>query len=224
MARGAVVFPRAHGTATGGRRAMGTAAAAQEALDSVANSHQDSLHASTPGDISRGHGDRARVYGPSSSEVTRVPTTGSLAHIDISVGYPDKSIPFYAAFFGALGYRRREVPMPDWQGSKPSRATWGLEYPSGARFDVEIRPARPESRDRKYDRYEPGPHHLAFHAKSREVVQRVYEVMLEIGATVLDLPADYTGQPGYDDGYYAAFFADPDGIKLEVAHIPRTNP
>ena len=153
-----------------------------------------------------------------------MPITGPLAHIDISVGHPERSIPFYAVFLGALGYRRREVSMPEWQGPNASRATWGLEYPNGARFDVEVRPAHPESRDRKHDRYEPGPHHLAFHAESREVVQRVHRAMLEIGTTVLDPPVDYSGEPGYGEGYYAAFFADPDGIKLEVAYIPQANP
>jgi hypothetical protein len=82
-------------------------------------------------------------------------------------------------------------------------------------------PSRPESRDRKYDRYAPGPHHLAFHAESREVVDAVHRAMLAADATVLDPPTDYGGQPGYAEGYYAVFFADPDGIKLEVAHIPR---
>ena len=150
--------------------------------------------------------------------------TGPLAHIDVSVGYPERSIPFYEAFFGALGYRRWKVPMPEWEGPTPSRATWGIRYANGTRFDVELRPARLESRDRKYDRYEPGPHHLALHADSREAVHRVHHAMLEIGAVILDAPADYTGQPGYDEGYFAAFFADPDGVKLEVAHIPRANP
>ena len=50
------------------------------------------------------------------------------------------------------------------------------------------------------------------------------EAMLAAGATVLDAPADYTGQRGYSRGYYAAFYADPDGIKIEVAHIPDANP
>ncbi len=150
--------------------------------------------------------------------------TGPLAHIDISVGYPEKSIPFYAAFFEALGYSRWNISQPEWQGEQPQRATWGLEYADGARFDVEVRPARQESRDRKYDRYEPGPHHLAFHAESQPAVQRVYEAMLGIDATILDPPIDYSGQAGYGDGYFAAFFADPDGLKLEVAHIPRANP
>jgi glyoxylase I family protein len=87
-----------------------------------------------------------------------------------------------------------------------------------------VRPARPESRDRRYDRYEPGPHHLAFHAESREVVERVHAAMRAAGAEVLDAPTDYGGQPGYEEGYYAAFFADPDGIKLEVAYVPSANP
>ena len=153
-----------------------------------------------------------------------MPVTGPLTHIDISVGYPEKSIPFYAAFFEALGYRRWNVPMPEWQGCTPRRATWSINYSDGAAFGVEVRPARAESRDRRYDRYEPGPHHLAFHAESREVVRRVHEAMLNVSATVLDPPTDYSGQPGYGEGYFAVFFADPDGVKLEVAYIPQENP
>jgi catechol 2,3-dioxygenase-like lactoylglutathione lyase family enzyme len=150
--------------------------------------------------------------------------TGPLSHIDFSVGYPERSIPFYAAFFEALGYRRWKPPLPEWQEPGATRATWGVRHPNGARFDFEVRPARPESRDRRYDRYEPGPHHLAFHAESREVVERVHRAMLSVGAEVLDPPADYGGQVGYDEGYYAAFYADPDGVKLEVVYLPRANP
>jgi hypothetical protein len=48
--------------------------------------------------------------------------------------------------------------------------------------------------------------------------------MIAVGATVLDPPADYGGQTGYEEGYFAAFYADPDGVKLEVVHLPRDNP
>jgi len=145
---------------------------------------------------------------------------GSPAHIDISVGDPDASIPFYAALLEALGYRRRRGSTSAWHGERPSRATWSLERAGRIAFEIELRPARPESRGRRYDRYEPGPHHLAFHAASRAVVDRVHGVLVALGASVLDAPADYSGQPGYEDGYYAAFFADPDGFKLEVAYLP----
>ncbi len=48
--------------------------------------------------------------------------------------------------------------------------------------------------------------------------------MVEVGATVLDPPVDYSSQPGYSNGYFAVFFADPDGLKLEVVHVPQANP
>ena len=81
-----------------------------------------------------------------------------------------------------------------------------------------------ESRDKLHDRYAPGLHHMAFHAESRSAVDSVHAVMHTAGATVLDPPTDYTAQRGYSPGYYAAFYADPDGVKLEVAYIPETNP
>lgn len=148
-----------------------------------------------------------------------MPVTGSLSHIDISVGYPEKSIPFYTALLEALGYRRWQVESPDWSGPDPRRATWSLGTDS-IQFGIEVRPAREDSRDRRYDRYEPGPHHIAFHADSPETVRRVHEAMLKASADVLDPPHDYSDHPAYSKGYYAAFYADPDGVKLEVVHIP----
>lgn len=151
-------------------------------------------------------------------------TTGTLNHIDISVGHPERSIPFYDAFFGALGYRRRVLSAPDWSGDSPRRATWSLDVDGRPQFEVEIRPARADLRDRRYNRFEPGPHHLAFNADSPDTVRRVHEAMRAAGADVLDPPADYGGRPGYSAGYYAVFFADPDNLKLEVAYIPSGAP
>ena len=153
-----------------------------------------------------------------------VAVTGPLSHIDISVGYPERSIPFYSALLEGLGFRRWTISDPEWSGESPQRATWGTKYTGGARFEIEVRPARTDSRDRKYDRYEPGPHHLAFHAASPEVVDQVYRALLDLGATILDPPRDYSDEPGYTEGYYALFVADPDGVKLEVACIPPANP
>jgi catechol 2,3-dioxygenase-like lactoylglutathione lyase family enzyme len=149
----------------------------------------------------------------------RVSRTGWPAHIDFSVGDPDRSIPFYAALLETLGYRRCPGSAPAWQGPHPTRATWSLDG-DGMRLEIELRPARPQSRDRRYDRTEPGPHHIAFHAASRAVVDAVHAAMTAAGAVVLDPPADYSGQPSYEAGYYAAFFEDPDGFKLEVVFLP----
>jgi catechol 2,3-dioxygenase-like lactoylglutathione lyase family enzyme len=116
------------------------------------------------------------------------------------------------------------VELPDFQGATPRRAAWFVRYGSGAFFGIEVRPAEPGSRDKAHDRYAPGLHHMAFHAESPADVDRVHAAMQTAGARVLDPPADYGGQPGYTKGYYAAFFADPDGIKLEVVYEPLSNP
>lgn len=62
-------------------------------------------------------------------------------------------------------------------------------------------------------------HHLAFKAGSREEVDRIYESLKAIGATIVTPPREY---PEYVPvGYYAVFFKDPDGIKYEVVHAPQ---
>jgi glyoxylase I family protein len=56
-------------------------------------------------------------------------------------------------------------------------------------------------------------------ADSREDVDGLHRLLLEIDATILDAPSDY---PQYRPGYYALFFADPDGLKLEFVHTPQS--
>ena len=47
----------------------------------------------------------------------------------------------------------------------------------------------------------------------------MHECLKRIGATILDPPTDY---PQYNRGrgYYAVFFADSDGLKLECVYTP----
>jgi glyoxylase I family protein len=69
-----------------------------------------------------------------------------------------------------------------------------------------------------YDRYRVGVHHVAFEAESRAVVDERHTWALRIGAEIESSPREYT----YIPGYYAFFFYDPDGIKLEVVHVPES--
>ena len=149
--------------------------------------------------------------------------SGPLSHLDLSVGDPERSIPFYSALLEGIGFIRFASLEPGWSGDSPTRAAWFIRYRDGSFFGIDLRPAEDAKRDQKYDRFAPGPHHVAFHADSRDVVDRVWEQVAAVGGTVLDVPAEYTG-PGYGGGYYAVFFADPDGVKLEVVHHPPTNP
>ena len=80
-----------------------------------------------------------------------------------------------------------------------------------------LQPADPDRTSKPHDRYTPGLHHLAFHADSRSDVDAFHKFLESIAATILDPPREYD----YTPGYYAVFFADPDGLKLEVVHEPR---
>jgi glyoxylase I family protein len=133
---------------------------------------------------------------------------GSLSHFDLTVTDLVSSVDFYDRVLGRLGYRR----LDDAGAGAPC---WGISDAAGGFFTIALKPARP-GRTARHDRRAPGLHHLAFHADSREDVDAFHGFLLEIGATILDPPAEY----GYTPGYYAVFFTDPDGIKLEVVFEP----
>jgi len=130
---------------------------------------------------------------------------GLIHHIDLTVRDVALSAPFYEAVLGFMGYRREreQVDGIDWDRDVP-----------GSFCSIGIKPAR---RDVTYDRYTPGLHHVAWAAESREDVDRLHAELLRIGARILDAPADY---PQYGKGYYAVFFADPDGLKFEYVYVP----
>ena len=134
---------------------------------------------------------------------------GSLSHVDLTVSDLQRSVDFYDRVLGRLGYRR----LDEVSAGAPC---WGISDPGGGFFTIALKPARPENMTARHDRYAPGLHHLAFHADSREDVNEFHGFLLDIGVTMLDPPAEYD----YTPGYYAVFFADPNGIKLEVVFEP----
>ncbi len=58
---------------------------------------------------------------------------------------------------------------------------------------------------------------IAFAAATRDEVDALALALADRGATILTPPREY---PEYVPGYYAVFFADPDGLKLELVHVP----
>lgn len=131
---------------------------------------------------------------------------GSINHVDLTVSDPATSGTFYDKVLGRLGYARTS----DYEGSVPC---WVLSR-SGVAVSIALHQAR---LDAPHNRYSIGLHHLAFHAGSRAAVDSFHEFLLGQDIVVLDAPAEYD----YTPGYYAVFFADPDGIKLELVHEPR---
>jgi catechol 2,3-dioxygenase-like lactoylglutathione lyase family enzyme len=58
-------------------------------------------------------------------------------------------------------------------------------------------------------------HHLAFKAESCEEVDQLFIKIKGIGADIIDPPQYY---PQHGENYYALFFKDLDGIKLEIVY------
>ena len=61
-----------------------------------------------------------------------------------------------------------------------------------------------------------GLHHVCFRARAREDVDRVHALLGAMDATVVTPPREGPWAPGY----YYVLFEDPDGIRLEVNHVP----
>ena len=73
--------------------------------------------------------------------------------------------------------------------------------------------------DGAVDRYALGLHHLAIEVSSRAAVDERADWVRAAGGELESEPQEY----GYLPGYYAVFFYDPDGIKLELLHVPELN-
>jgi glyoxylase I family protein len=127
-------------------------------------------------------------------------------HIDLVVSSIERSLPFYSALLGPLGYHR----IGEVQGER-GETIW---YLSGPGTSVGLREAQSESGD--YDRYRLGLHHVAFEAESRAQVDDRAVWLRSQAVEVESEPQEYTYQPGY----YAVFFYDPDGLKLEIVYVP----
>ncbi|OKH16736.1 bleomycin resistance protein [Fischerella major NIES-592] len=132
---------------------------------------------------------------------------GAINHVALTVSDIEPSEAFYNTLLGFMGYEQAE--------NTPQLILWAS--PNGV---ITISPSHSESPNQKHDRYSPGLHHLAFSADNREQVDKLYQLLVEHGVEILDPPAEYD----YMAGYYALYFLDPDGIKLECAYIPNWPP
>jgi glyoxylase I family protein len=134
-----------------------------------------------------------------------VRSTG-IHHVDLVVSSIERSLPFYRDLLGPLGWHG----VSEVQGER-GETIWYLWGPGSS---VGVRQAQTE--DGTYDRYKVGLHHLAFEAASRAVVNERAAWLRAQQAEIESGPEEYW----YSPGYYAVFFYDPDGLKLEIVHIP----
>jgi glyoxylase I family protein len=129
---------------------------------------------------------------------------GFVHHIDLTVSNLELATQFYDRVMPLLGFRRSH--------NVPDGPIW-----AGAQLELGLVQADPVLA-RPHNRFTPGLHHLAFGAPEQAAVDRVYRQLLELNVAILDKPAYYEQ---YASGYYAVFFADPDGMKLEYVYTPK---
>ena len=129
-------------------------------------------------------------------------------HLDLVVSSIERSLPFYRDLLGPLGYAG--ISEVEGERGETIYYLWGPATAIGLR-EAQTWRATP------FDRYEVGLHHLAIDAVSRAAVDERAEWLRAHGAEIESGPKEYA----YQLGYYAVFFYDPDGIKLEIVHVPR---
>ena len=124
-----------------------------------------------------------------------------LSHVDLRVRDRRKATEFYDALLNVLGATKDEGKnFTTWQIPPPDAPPdWEATEWFGITEDPNMTP---------------GPARIAFDAPSRGTVDAIVVFLPAIGAKSIE-PPDGT----YGPNYYAVFFEDPDGNKLEVCHI-----
>src|SRR5260370_19974424 len=129
----------------------------------------------------------------------------SISYIALTVSDLNRSSEFYDRIFKFMGFMPVEVPESIQQAMKTRLKSW-----VGPGYSISIRPSKGEFAHRLHDRNAPGFNHMAFYAEDRSDIDAMHDLLKEIGAQVLDPPAEYP----YAPRYFAVYFTDPDSLKF----------
>ena len=126
-----------------------------------------------------------------------------MAHVTLTVSRYDKATAFYAHLMPVMGLET--VFDND-----------GLTNFIGARTAVGIQPCKPEFAGERFEQGRVGLHNICLRARSREDVDKIDALLREMDAHIVTPASEGHWAPGY----YYVLFEDPDGIRLEVNHVP----
>ncbi|MBI1250270.1 MAG: VOC family protein [Alphaproteobacteria bacterium] len=128
-----------------------------------------------------------------------------VAHIFITAGDFEAARIFYRQLLPFLGL-------------KPVMDNDFAYYCVGGRTGFGIEPPNPEYAGERFVQKRVGLHHICFRARAREDVDEAHAFLQSIGTTIVHGPQ----QDAFAPGYYSVLFEDPDGVRLEINHIPGT--
>jgi catechol 2,3-dioxygenase-like lactoylglutathione lyase family enzyme len=124
-----------------------------------------------------------------------------ISHVDLRVRDRVEATAFYDAFLNLLGAVKDEgatfttwqIPPPDAPDDWEATEWFGITEDAG---------------------HVPNGNRIAFDAPSRGTVDAIAVYLTAIGAQNIEMPHE-----AYGSKYYACFFDDPDGNKLEICHL-----
>jgi catechol 2,3-dioxygenase-like lactoylglutathione lyase family enzyme len=129
-----------------------------------------------------------------------------IGHVDLVCRDLERSLGFYAAVLGPLGLEPPHL-VPGEHGEQIHY----LRFPVPGSGSFGLRQALDEQ---LFELYAPGLHHFAFAVETDAEVDAVHTNAVAAGAEILHPPRLW---PEYGATYYATFFLDPDGFRIEVA-------
>lgn len=125
------------------------------------------------------------------------------AHVILTVSQFDKAREFYCELLPFLGLTKV------YDGNN-------FVYHVGGRTAIGIQRCAEEYENERFVQNRVGLHHVCLRARERADIDKVTEKLRQMGAHIDRGPVEGDWAPGY----YYVVFEDPDGIRLEVNHVP----
>ena len=122
-------------------------------------------------------------------------------HLMLSVGNGKKSKLFYNSLFKLL----------NWKTVYEDSESAGY---SDGKFTLWILPSK-NKKQKKHNFESVGFHHFAIRVETKKDVDKAHNWCKKQKIIIIDSPSKY---PEYSKNYYATFFLDPDGMKIEIVY------
>ena len=89
-------------------------------------------------------------------------------------------------------------------------------YCVGGRTGFGIHAPSPDVAGQRFRQGSVGLHHHCWRARERADIDAAHEFLKKIGTHIVHAPQ----QDAFAPGYYSILFEDPDGVRLEINHVP----
>ena len=165
--------------------------------------------------------DQQITMNPVAASISPISITG-MAHIILNVLDWERAHPFYQALLGELCGLTCVCDTMNGHG------TYDGDHPFlyfvGGKTAVGFHKVRPENRTHPFSQRNVGFHHLCLRSRRPEDIDVAHDFvktrLVPMGAKIIRAPQPGNTEDHWARGYYSLLFEDPDGLRLEINHIP----